>query len=360
MTDHADATDPLARHLAHHRIDLMDADPRPGNLVERYLASIARRLPQDSAADIVAELREALLARIEAKEANLGRPASTDEIAAEIRAFGAPPVVAARYEGRNQLIGPVLYPWFWPAQRAAVGVTVAIFIVLTAIRALASDRPIQRVIQSMDNVIGWGLVAFAVVTLVFIAVERMADPAKLVEKWWDPKSLPLEHIRKPKSLFESGISLFFDVIFILFWLKFLPFPNELPLRDQASVTLGLSPAWGAVYWPILGLALLAAAAHVHDMVRPAWSRLRSAMSLVGYAGGLVVLWVLFRGRPLVDVQPQPGTSPEELARAIRLVDGVLLISLGVAALIWAIAIGFEVWRQVRASRPAAERAQRTA
>lgn len=322
-------------------------------LVDRYLAAVEARLPKESAKDIVAELREALLGRIEAKEAVLGRRADADEIAAVIRDFGAPPVVAARYEGRNHLIGPVLYPWFWPAQRTAVGVTVAIFIVLTAIGALASDRPIQRVIQSMDNVIGWGLAAFAVVTLVFIAVERMAEPAKLAEKWWNPKSLPYEQIRKPKSLFESGLSLFFDSLFILFWLKVIPFPNELPLRDQASVALGLSATWGAVYWPILALALLAAAAHALDMARPAWSRLRSAMSLAGYTGGLVVLWVLFRGRPLIDVQPKAGTSPEDLERAMRLVDGSLLVALGVAALIWAIAIGFEVSRQIRAARVSA-------
>jgi hypothetical protein len=63
-----------------------------------------------------------------------------------------------------------------------------------------------------------------------------------------------------------------------------------------------------------------------------------------------VLWVLVQGRPFVEVLPRPGTSPEELARALRLVDGVMLIGLGVTALVWAIALGFEVWRQVKASR----------
>lgn len=322
------------------------------DLVERYLASVQRRLPEKTAKDITAELREALLAKVEAREAELGRALNADETAMVIKAFGAPAVVAARYEGRMHLIGPVLYPWFWPAQRTAVGVTVAIFVVLTAIRALASDRPVQAVLQSADKVIGWGLAAFAVVTLVFVLVERTADPAKLAEDCWDPKSLPREHIRKPKSLFESGISLFFDVLFILFWVKLLPFPNELPLRDDASVAITLSPAWAVVYWPILGLALLAAAGHAHDMVRPAWNRVRSAMSIVGYAGGLGVLWVVFQGRPFVDVQPQPGTSPEDLARALQLVDGVLLVSLGIAALVWAIALGVEVYRQINATRMA--------
>jgi len=320
------------------------------DLVERYLASVERRLPTETAKDIVAELREALEDKLAARAAELGHPPSTDDVAEMLKAFGAPAVVAARYEGRMQLIGPVLYPWFWPAQRTAIGITAAILIVLAAIRALASDKPMQAVMQSMDNVIGGALTAFAVVTLVFVGVERWADPEQLAARSWDPKSLPREHIRKPKSMFEAGISLFFDVLFILFWMRFIPFPNELPLRDGASVAITLSPAWGVVYGPVLALALLAAAGHVFDMLRPAWSRVRSAMSIVGYACGLGVLWVIFQGRPFADVQPQPGTSPEELERAMRLVDGVFLVSMGIAALVWAITLGVEVYRQIRAGR----------
>lgn len=320
------------------------------DLVERYLASVERRLPEKTAKDITAELREALEDKLAARAAELGRPPSTDEVADVLKAFGAPTVVAARYEGRMHLIGPVLYPWFWPAQRTAIGITAAILIVLAAIRAVASDNPVQAVMQSMDTVIGGALTAFAIVTLVFVGVERWADPEQLAARSWDPRSLPREHIRKPKSMFEAGISLFFDVLFILFWMRFIPFPNELPLRDGASVAITLSPAWAVVYWPILALAVLAAAGHLHDMLRPAWSRLRSAMSIVGYATGLGVLWVIFQGRPFADVQPQPGTSPEDLERALRLIDGVFLASLGVAALVWAITLSVEVHRQIKATR----------
>jgi hypothetical protein len=207
-------------------------------------------------------------------------------------------------------------------------------------------------LQRIDSTIHWGLTAFAIVTLVFIAVERWGDPVKLAERNWNPKSLPRDNIRPPKSTFESAISLFFDVLFILFWLRLLPFPNEIPTRDGASVSVVFSPAWAALYWPVLALAVLAAASHVHDIVFPAWNRVRSAVRIAGYTAGLVVLWMLFRERPVVDVLPEPGTTAAELERATRLVDGVLSVSLGVAALIWAITIGVEVWRQIKAARPA--------
>lgn len=322
------------------------------DLVERYLAAIERRLPEDAAKDIAAELREALSGRIEAKEATLGRALSAEEIASELKAFGHPVVVASKYSGHDYVIGPNYYPWFWHVQRIAVGAAVAIAFGIVAIRALGSEEPVTAALRGVGGAIQAGLWAFGVVTALFIAAERTKLDMKWADKW-DPRTLPREHIRKPKSLFESGISLLFDVVFILFWIAVLPFPNELPLRDDSSVRIVLSPAWTAVFWPILVLALMSAAGHVHDMVRPAWSRLRSAMSIAGYAGGLAVLWVLYRARPLLDVQPRPDTSPEELARALDLVSGILDVAMGVAALIWAATIGIEIWRQMKASRPMA-------
>lgn len=319
------------------------------DLVERYLASIERRLPEATAKDIVAELREALAGRIEAKEAELRRALSADEVATVLKGFGHPVVVASKYSGHDYVIGPNYYPWFWHVQRIAVGATIAIAFGLVAIRALGADEPMRAVMRGVSGALEAGLWAFGIVTVLFILAERTKLDMKWAEKW-DPKSLPREHFRKPKSIFEAAIALFFDVAFLLFWTRVLSFPNQLPLRDDSSVSLVLSPAWAVVYWPIVALAVLSAVGHVHDLVRPAWTRLRSAMSIVGYAGGLAVLWVLFRAGPLVEVLPKPDTSPTELARAVQMLGDISTWGLGVTAVIWSITIGFEVWRQVKATR----------
>jgi len=319
------------------------------DLVERYLASVERRLPDATAKDIVAELREALGAKVDARAAALGRALSADETAAIIKDYGHPVVVASRYASHDYVIGPDYYPWFWHVQRIAVGFAVAISFGVVAIRALGSEEPVTAMFRGVGGAVQAALIAFGVVTALFIAAERQ----KLDMTWaqrWNPKDLPREYIRKPRSLFESAVSLFFDIVFILFWTSLLKFPNELPLREGASVAVTLSPAWAAVYWPVLALAMMAAAGHLHDMVRPAWNRFRSGLSIAGYAGGLGVVWVLFQSRPFVDVQPQPGTSPEELERALQLVDGVFLVVLGFGAVIWAITLGVEVYRQIRATR----------
>ena len=48
-------------------------------MIDRYLNAVAAQLPQDERADIVAELRDLILSRFEAKEEELGRPLTEDE-----------------------------------------------------------------------------------------------------------------------------------------------------------------------------------------------------------------------------------------------------------------------------------------
>ena len=322
------------------------------DLLQRYLTAVERRLPKAQARDIIAELHEVISAKIEAEEARLGRAASREEVGAILKAFGHPVVVASRYAGFDYLIGPGYYPWFWHVQRIAIGATIAITFAFIAIRSLGSDEPFRTAFRGVGGVVEAALVCFGVVSLLFILAER----AKLDMKWaehWDPKTLPREHVRPSKSLFESFISLLFDVVFILWWVKVVSFPNEIPLRDDASVAIHLSPAWAVVYWPILVLAAGSAVIHLGDLLHPAWTRMRSVISIAGHAGGIAILWVLLRSQPLIEVTPAVVGDPADAEKVLRMAETILSASLGVTGLVWAVTIGLEVWRLWRAARPPA-------
>lgn len=318
-------------------------DPREPELVTRYLAAIRRRLPAETALDVSAELREAILSAIEAKEDSLGRAASPDEVGQVLKEFGHPVVVAARYAGNDYVIGPKYYPWFWYIQRIAVGAALAIAFSISAIRALGSEEPMRAVMRGINGAVEAGVWAFGVVTILFVLAERFKFDMGWAEKW-DPKQLPRDQVRQPKGLFETGVTVAFDAIFLLWWVKLVQFPNELPMKDGASAAVSFSPAWDAVYWPILVLAAAALVVHLVDLVRPAWSPLRSVISIAGLAAGLGVLWVLYRAQPLVVLTPVSGANAVEIERVTRMVDSGILIAIGVSALMWAIMIGLEVWR----------------
>ena len=319
------------------------------DLLQRYLAAVERRLPSGDAAakaktkDIVAELREVLSSKIEAKEEQAGRAATRDEVAEVLKAFGHPVVVASRYGGHDYLIGPGYYPWFWHVQRIAVGGALVIGFGIATARGLGSDEPMRAAWRGVGSAIEIGLVAFAVVTALFVAAER----GKLDMKWasrWNPKDLPRDNIRQPKTLFETAVTLALDVVFLLWWVKVVSFPAEIPAQDGRSVAFAFSPAWEAVYWPVLALIVLATVTHAVDMIHPAWTRARSLVSIAGHVAGLAILWVLYSSQPLVEMTVLNGPGTENTDRVLSIGDSVVQVWLAVTAVMWVTAIGLEVRR----------------
>ena len=66
------------------------------DLLDRYLGAIAALLPAGQRQDIVAELRDVLMSRIEDQAAAAGRPLDKAALEALLRAFGHPLAVAGR------------------------------------------------------------------------------------------------------------------------------------------------------------------------------------------------------------------------------------------------------------------------
>jgi hypothetical protein len=257
-------------------------------------------------------------------------------------------VVATRYSGRDQLIGPQLYPWFWDAQRVGVGLIFVVGIIIAAVRALQSDRAMAIIIRGIGGAIEMAIWMFGVITVVFIVMERTRAEIRLA-KGWNPKTLPQDHIRAPKPMFDSVFALAFDAIFILWWVKVVDFPNDVPGRNN-SMELHFTEAWAQLHTPILALALLTAAVHISDIVHPAWSRLRAVVSVIGHIGGLAVLWVLFRAGPLVSVKAAEAEGQRALELA-NTINGFFGPVLGFMGLFWAIGMGVEVWRLIQSIRP---------
>ena len=105
------------------------------DLIDRYLNAVAAQLPQDERADIVAELRDLILSRCEAKEEELGRALTDDEKEAILHEIGHPLVVAARYrKGPDSLVGPELFP-YW-----LFGVKAGLLVLLAVLACLRTER----------------------------------------------------------------------------------------------------------------------------------------------------------------------------------------------------------------------------
>jgi hypothetical protein len=122
------------------------------DLIDRYLNAVAAQLPQDERTDIIAELRDLILSRFEAREEELGRTLTEDEQEAILREIGHPLVVAARYrKGPDSLVGPELFPYWLFGVKAGLMVLAAVFALTLFIRMISgSDNFGQDIAQAFQ------------------------------------------------------------------------------------------------------------------------------------------------------------------------------------------------------------------
>lgn len=165
----------------------MNTEGRGGamTLIEHYLAAVAAQLPRDKREDITAELRDALMERVEAREAELGRAMSEAETEALLREFGHPLTVAARYRGGpDHLIGPELFPYWWFAVKAALAILVVV-VVLGALAGLILGRGDigDAVSAIVDGLVDGGLMVVGIAAVTGFIFERQPARPKFMTEW---------------------------------------------------------------------------------------------------------------------------------------------------------------------------------
>jgi hypothetical protein len=154
------------------------------NLVDEYLRAVSILLPKAQRDDIIAELRDTILSRIEAREAELGRPLTDDETEAVLREVGHPLVVAARYrEGPQHVVGPTVYPYWMFAVKVGVAVQVLIAVVVAFARVITGDDFGFAVGHAVSSVVSGGLVLVGLATVVAWIVERQGFHIGYLDHW---------------------------------------------------------------------------------------------------------------------------------------------------------------------------------
>lgn len=155
------------------------------DLVESYLKAVAAQLPKATRDDIVAELRDEIMGRIEALEARLGRTPSDDEVEALLREVGHPLTVAARYRsGPQALIGPELYPWWLFAVKTALLVMGCVTLIGLAVRVFSGDIYAGQAIgQAFASLFSGAVTVVGVVTLIGFVLERQEKKPDFIAKW---------------------------------------------------------------------------------------------------------------------------------------------------------------------------------
>jgi len=166
----------------------MSHDTQAGDLINRYVYQVVRRLPQSQRADIEAELRGLIDDMLSARGGG-----SREDVIAVLRELGRPSELAARYSGaRRSLIGPEYYDTYLLVLRIVLAAVAFGMTVAQAIGFVA-DAPasIPAAVGGFIAAIFAALVqAFAWVTAIFAVFERCTKGSPFKDSEWDPKELP--------------------------------------------------------------------------------------------------------------------------------------------------------------------------
>ncbi len=318
------------------------------DLVEDYLHAVALLLPKAQREDIVAELRDTILTRIEAREAERGRKLTSDEIEAVLREIGHPLLVAARYrEGPQQLIGPALYPYWAFAVKVALTIVAAVAVITFVVRLLATGDMGFALGTGLASALGGAVTLVGVATIIAWIIERQGGSIGYLERWrvgdlkgleflaWDFETLR-EHLRgRPASAsrVDPSVSrnawspatpgprahappsstagralgaMAWGTVMVLWWVGLLPFGlvsspgqvRELGFEPGPLAAVNWSAVRAMLFWPVLAYGLAVIAQGVVIWTRPRAVRLHGMVNLAIAAAVLACAAWMWMDSPL--------------------------------------------------------------
>ncbi|AEV82862.1 hypothetical protein ACWT_1843 [Actinoplanes sp. SE50] len=256
------------------------------NLVDRYVFTALRRIPEQQRADIDRELRASIEDAVDARvDAGETREAAVETTLTEL---GDPERLADRYAGRpGHLIGPDVYPLWRRLVTTLLWTVLPIMATISVVVQLFEDADIGKIIGGVVGTtltVGTHIVFW--VTLIFWIVDR-SGAAKGLRPRWSVKDLPkYEAARATIGQLITGV-VWSALLILALVLQQFTF-TDVPLLDPANWTF---------WWPlIIALFVLRALYHVGVHRVGGWTRTVAAVNLLLTAAYTVPLvWLVSSG-----------------------------------------------------------------
>jgi hypothetical protein len=284
-------------------------------LIDRYLQSVKSALPKRQQADVVRELTDEVLSRVEEKEDALGRPLTEDEQVALLKQLGHPWLLASRYRKQRYLIDPSIFTLYWIVLRLILIVTF-FGMAIGAVSLAASGQGLGAALNILFQYPMAAIKVFAFVTLVFVVLDIVQAKVNFFEKW-DPRSLPkLTKSAKCVSTRESIAGMVAAAVFGVWWLVALK--HQFWLFGPAANFIQLGPVFQTLFPLYVLMVVVDIVRHGIALARPDWDRGRFAFRIFHRGTTLAILCFLLRAQDLLVPGPSAdGNMATALAGANR-------------------------------------------
>src|SRR5271154_3397897 len=336
------------------------------DIVESYLKTVAKALPEAHREDIIGELSEDIRSEMEDRQRELRRPLTEEEQEGLLKQRGNPLLLAARYRQDQrsvafgtQIIGPVLYPFYVKILSFNLGLT--FFIVAVIFTALAASG--QRI--TLNDIVSTCLlqlfIQLGVVTLIFSLVERHLT--KHPDRWHIrgkgnkfrldlnvERDIPFRVERKIREVSRvDSVSIIVACAVALVWMTEVQnFPFL--ILGPAAAFLKLAPIWYQIYFPIVALTVAEIVRASINLVRPGWVLFRGIVRVIVNVGGLTVVYFLIRAGSWVTAAGSMAEGAGNSARTLEIINQCFLYGLVGAGIISAATIVLRTVQLIRQLR----------
>jgi hypothetical protein len=300
------------------------------DMIDRYLNAVAAQLPADERADIIAELRDLILSRFEAKEEALGRALTGDEQEDILREIGHPLVVAGRYrKGPQALVGPELFPYWLFGVKAGLLILLAVQGLALLVRVLTGSEEFGQALgHGINGFIGSGLTLVGVATVIAAVIEHQGVRPAWLTRWrvQDLDAFALADPSRWRAAMGGGggmgmgsgagrgwgrgwsgagargwpgsehlLSLVANGLFVAWWTGLIHAPGLMRVGlDGTEAVVSGGPVWAVLHTTILVYVLARMATDLFGLLRPQAVRLLALARIAVAGGGLWLAHLIFQ------------------------------------------------------------------
>lgn len=350
-------------------------------LIDKYLAAVAAQLPAASRDDVVAELRDDIMSRVEAREEELGRTLSDDEVEAILREIGHPLAVAARFgSGPQHLVGPELFPWWYFGVKVGLMVLAVISVMTVVVKVVFGADFSQALSQGFHGFFEGGITLIGIATIAGFIFERQENRPDFIDKWrvkdlsvFEIARFDMEGVNtalksgagapesvkaaaRPQSPVARALGSAVGVtVMLLWWVGAIRF-GGVPLGDWVveiggvDYSLAVRDTVALIFWPVAVYAVSRIAFDLFRAAQPRAVRL-TALGDIALAAARGVLWVwLLFWSPIAQALDIPSVQAafERLQTLVQVgdwdVSALVIIFLGSAIIDSIYRIVISAWR----------------
>jgi hypothetical protein len=329
------------------------------DLLERYLQAVGRFLPEATKDDTLAELRENLLAQMEAREEDLGRSLTEADTAAILTAHGKPELVALRYLPQQSVIGPTVFPFYIFTLARALPLVVFVYAIAEGVSLVTSPHGsvASQLVRFAFGLIPTLLIFLGVVTVIFAVIERAREQGKLGKKWneWDPAKLPAVKSKAATVTPMSQVKRVIDLVFHCLWMAYVlwvpwhPFwiigPGVFYLD---TLGVALAPAWDTFYGLLITLLTVQLATKLLGFIGSAQRLLRPLKFATDLLGVAALGWMAWTSTFFI-----PTNAATDL-RQIATVNHAMTIAFRIAVVFAVAGLVKDGWKYAKRWMPAAK------